>query len=266
MKALSDYLYYEEPAGRIYCGDCLGILPLLDPVDLVVTSPPYDNLRKYDGYKFDYKKTIKVLINLGPQVVVWVVGDETENGSESGNSFRQALLFQSQGYNIHDTMIYLKSNFSMPSKNRYHQVFEFMFVFTKSNDFPFNPIKDRKNLWAGMSCFGKNTFRQKDGSFGESPINKIEEYGTRHNVWKYNTVGQENICQSNEHPAMFPGKLAKDHIRSWSNESDTILDPLLGSGTTAVAAKQLGRRFIGIEISEKYCEIAKRRLAQEELF
>jgi len=256
--------------GVIYCGDCLEILPLIpeESVDLVVTSPPYDNLRDYGGYSFDYEKTIDAIAFLLPSVVVWIVGDETKNGSESGNSFRQALRFMAGGFNLHDTMIYLKNNFSMPSFNRYHQVFEYMFVFTASDKFTFNPIRDRKNRWAGSTCFGKNTARNKDGSIREGVKHVINNYGMRHNVWECLTSGQEHICKPEhfKHPATFPFKLASDHIVSWSNIGNTILDPFLGSGTTAVAAKQLGRKFIGIEIEPKYCEIAKQRLAQEELF
>jgi len=181
-------------------------------------------------------------------------------GSESLNSFKQALYFKEIGFNIHDTMIYQKNNFSNPSTNRYHQVFEYMFILSKGTPKTFNPIVDRKNIYAGYSTLGENTTRKQDGSFSKQKKRVIKPFGMRYNVWKGNTSGQENMCKAIAHPATFPLWLARDHIISWSNENDVVLDPFMGSGTTGVACKELGRKFIGIDIESSYVDLAKERI------
>ena len=152
---------------KIYNEDCLDTMAKMPDnfINLTVTSPPYDNLRQYNGYSFDFESIAKELFRVTKQggVVVWIVGDETVKGSETGTSFKQALFFKEIGFNLHDTMIYQKHNFSNPSSNRYHQIFEYMFVFSKGKPKTFNPIKDRKNIEAGkIGCWGKNTVRQSD--------------------------------------------------------------------------------------------------------
>jgi site-specific DNA-methyltransferase (adenine-specific) len=247
-------------------GDCLEVIKSLSnqSIDLTVTSPPYDNLRNYNGYLFDFEGIAKELYRVTKDggVVVWIVGDATINGSETGTSFKQALYFKEIGFNLHDTMIYQKNNFSNPSSNRYHQIFEFMFVLSKGKPKSFNPIKDRKNVCFGESNWGSNKARQKDGSFKERPKKIVSQYGMRYNIWEFMTskgfATKDNFAYL--HPAIFPEKVAYDHIVSWSNEGDTVLDCFLGSGTTGKIAKQLNRQFIGIEISKEYLEIAKTRI------
>jgi site-specific DNA-methyltransferase (adenine-specific) len=258
--------YYQDDSCTIYNADSRDVLPNLGAINLCVTSPPYDALRDYDGIDWDWSVFSDIAELLGKAVdnIVWVVGDGCENGSESGSSFKQALFFQSIGYKLHDTMIWEKGGFSMPSHTRYHQIFEYMFVF-KKNEIPFNPIKDVKNVTHGKSSLGKNTFRKRDGEFEERARKPVTEYGMRTNVWKMKTTGQEMPCKGIEHPATFPYSLASGHIQSWSNKGDMILDPFMGSGTTLRAAKDLGRKAIGIELSERYCEIAVERLQQEVL-
>lgn len=257
------------PVNKIVCGDNIDIIYKWPEkcIDLTITSPPYDNLRDYDNPNFDWA-TFEVLadnlylITKDGGVVVWVVSDAVVNGSETGTSFKQALYFIDVGFNLHDTMIYQKNNFSNPSSNRYHQVFEYMFVFSKGKPKTFNPIMDRKNKYAGQTSWGKNTVRQKDGSLIERPKKIIAEYGMRYNIWKFN-VGKGFSTKDDfayEHPAIFPEKLAADHIISWSNKEDVVLDPMCGSGTTCKMAKLLGRKYIGIDISEKYCKITEKRI------
>ena len=156
----------------IVCGDCVDVMKSLDDesVDLVVTSPPYDNLRTYNGYDFDFEGIAEELFRVIKPggVVVWVVGDGTEKGSKQEQVYRQALHFKDIGFNLHDTMIYQKHNFSNPSRTRYHQIFEYMFILSKGKPKTFNPIKDRKNVYGGKTgSWGKNTVRQPDGSFKE---------------------------------------------------------------------------------------------------
>ena len=255
--------YYETELGKLYYGDCLEIMPGLEPVDLVLTSPPYDKLRDYEGYKFDSKKTtesiFKVLKNHG--VCVWVVGDQTNNGSESGTSFRQALYFMGCGFNLHDTMIYNKEGPPL-THNRYEQHFEYMFVLSKGTVETFNPILEKKSY--NDKRTHRHMRREKDGTsdmgFSGKKTTKIKG-----NVWKYN-IGGGHVTKDKiayEHPAIFPEALARDHILSWSDENQIVMDCFSGSGTTLKMAENLKRKWIGIEIEEKYCEIAAKRIEQE---
>ena len=200
-------------------------------------------------------KNCTALPNLGG-VVVWIVNDQTVDGSETGTSFRQALWAMECGFNLHDTMIWDKCGTSFPDANRYLPVFEFMFVFAKGSPKTTNLITDRKNIYAGRNAHG--TWRQKDGSMKQKTHEQVfEEYGRRNNIWeipaeRHNTTG---------HPAVFPIRLAVDHIRSWSNEGDIVLDPFLGSGTTRIAAYDMGRDFIGYEIDKEYFDKQEERFA-----
>ena len=254
---------------ELYQGDCLDIMPEKIPdnyIDLTVTSPPYDNLRTYNNSlewgEHIWKPIIKELYRITKLggVVVWVVGDATIKGSETGTSFKQALWAMECGLRLHDTMIWEKPNFSMPCKNRYHQVFEYMFVFSRGAPKAFNEICDRKNKYG--TCLGRNSVRAKSGQMIELKKPESREFGRRFNVWKNNTVGQDFMCQELPHPAMFPEKLANDHIISWSNEGDTVFDPFMGSGTTGKMAILNNRNFIGIEKDETYFDIAKKRIEE----
>lgn len=258
---------------KIYQGDALMILKIFpnESVDCVVTSPPYDNLRSYQGYEFNFEGIVselyRVIKNGG--IMVWIVGDATIDNSETGTSFKQALYCKEIGFNLHDTMIYEKNGASYPTKNKYYQVFEYMFILSKGIPKTVNLLYDRKNLWGGS--WGKRSRRDVKGNLiQEKRIESRDksETGIRFNIWRYNT-GQGFSTKDEiafEHPAIFPEELATDHIKSWSNEGDLILDPMCGSGTTCKMAKILSRNFIGIDISEKYCKIAEARLSQNKLF
>lgn len=252
---------------KIYQGDCLEVMKNFpdNSIDLVVTSPPYDNLRDYKGYSFNFEGIARELYRIIKTggVVVWVVNDSVVDGSETCTSFKQALYFKELGLNLHDTMIYMKNGSQYPEKLRYYQIFEYMFVFSKGKPKTINLLKDRKNKWNGS--WGKRTRRGKDGELSQGDKILYQEFGIRYNVWQINTgygySTKDKIAY--QHPATFPEKLAKDHILSWSNENDIVLDPMCGSGTTTKMAKFLGRNFIGIEISPEYCKIAEKRLAQQ---
>lgn len=251
---------------KLYLGDSAEVLKGCPDqvIDLVVTSPPYDNLRTYNGYTFDFEAIAQQLARvLKPGgVIVWVVNDATVKGSETGSSFRQALYFMSLGLNLHDTMIWNKLACPFPSSNRYYQNFEYMFVFSKGTPKSANLIQDRPNKWGGTKVHGTN--RQKTGetktihAIDKSNGKTVKDIGVRFNIWDLAHTGKAG----NHHPAIFPLQLALDHIQSWSNPGDIVLDPFLGSGTTGVAALQLGRHFRGIEISEEYLRIAEERIAQ----
>lgn len=248
------------------CSEGLKTFPT-DSIDATVTSPPYDNLRTYEGFTFDYKPIVQELYRVTKPggVVVWVVADGVDKGSETGTSFKQALYFKECGFNIHDTMIYLRNAVTHPEKYRYYQCFQYMFVFSKGSPKTVNLIKDHKNKTAGK----KETTRlqrEKDGKFKERwdfKNKKIRpEYSVRWNVWDI-SVGSLVMADDRlwvGHPGVFPLKLAEDHILSWSNPGDTVLDPMCGSGQTLIAAKKLNRNYIGLDISNKYCELAQQRL------
>ena len=222
-------------------------------IDLTVTSPPYDNLRDYKGYSFDFENVAKELFRVTKQggVVVWVVGDATVKGSESGTSFKQALFFKEIGFNLHDTMIYKKAN-AMPNSNskRYRQCFEYMFILSKGEPNTFNPIM------VNVKRFDVGKQRQKNGGI-ENYEKKYSEKKERKidNIFEYGVGGLNT-----GHPAIFPEQLANDHIISWSNENDLIYDCFAGSGTTAKMAILNNRNWIASEISSEYCEIIKERI------
>ena len=245
--------------------DCVKLMETMEPnsVSLTVTSPPYDNLREYKGYTFPLEEIVKGLYRVTKEggVVVWVVADATINGSETGTSFRHALEFMKAGFNLHDTMIFLKTN-PVPQiyRKRYTNVFEYMFVFSKGVVSTHNPIKI-PCLHAGLEL--KNT-TYKNYSKGEQKrgklANPVKADKIKGNVWEY-VVGKNAIDQeAKKHPAPFPYALAKDHIISWTNEGDLVFDPMCGSGTTCVAAMDCGRKFVGSDISEEYCELARTRI------
>lgn len=241
-------------------------IPLADKsVDLILTSPPYDNLRNYNGYVFDFNpiaiELYRVLKTGG--VLVWVVGDSTDDTGESGTSFRQVLQFKSIGFRLHDTMIYMKSGPAFPSRDKYYQVFEYMFVLSKGKPKTINLLKDRKNRWFGQKWSKIRSRRQVDGSLKVQDwySEEGEQYGVRFNVWQYHVgYGYSGDAYCHEHPASFPEALARDHIETWSNPGDIILDPMCGSGTTCKMAMQTGRLAIGTDISIDYIKLSQRRL------
>lgn len=253
----------------IHCENCLQTMDYLPDnyIDLTVTSPPYDDLRMYKGYVFDFEPIARELYRVTKKggVVVWVVGDKTHKGSESGTSFKQALYFKEIGFNLHDTMIYEKVGLTM-NHNRYEQEFEFMFILSKGKPKTFNPIKI-PCIWHGKDSdrtgqfVGEHDEKNKKLRSGNKRGN-IAPDKIKGNIWRYNTgYGHSTkYVEAFQHPAIFPEKLAEDHIISWSNERDLVYDPFTGSGTTGVSALKHHRKFIGSEISQEYVALANRRL------
>jgi len=259
------------PLNEIICGDAVEVMQTMPPdsVDLVVTSPPYDDLRNYNGYSFNLDGMARELFRVMKKggVVVWVVGDQTIKGDETGTSFRQALHFKQVGFNLFDTMIYLKTPRGAVGNNKtYWQTFEYMFVLSKGTPKTINLLKDRENKDERDGDSG--TKRLSDGSLLKLKRAGYSKYGRRTNVWEY-LIGKGHSATDNiayKHPAIFPEKLVQDHITSWSNFGDVVLDPMCGSGTTCKMAKINKRDFIGIDVSSEYCKIAEERLKQKSLF
>ena len=229
-------------------------------IDLTVTSPPYDSLRTYKGYTFDCKSIAKELFRVTKEggVVVWVVGDKIIKGNKSLTSFRQALLFQEIGWNVHDVMIYQKKNTPFMRSNGYTNCFEYMFIFSKGKPKTFNPLSD-KTVRNGLEKMPAN--KGPDG-INNKVLKTLNKIKTRINIWQY-AVGMHGTTSDKiafEHPAVFPEKLAEDHIRSWSNKGDIVFDPMCGSGTVCKMAILTERKYIGCDISSEYIEIANSRL------
>ena len=247
---------------HIYQGDCVDVMRTFPEgvIDLTVTSPPYDNLRTYKGYTFNFEEIAKELYRVTKDggVVVWVVGDETKQFCESLSSFKQAIYFvETVGFNLLDTMIYYKQNYApaYPTLRRYANQFEYMFVFSKGKPTTFNPVQRSKV----RNKEEKVAYRQRDGSLKRKIKPKGRETKDASNVWEYAVGGN-----TSGHPAVFPEKLAQDHILSWSNVGDLVFDPMCGSGTTCKMAKLNGRNYIGIDIAEEYVEMARRRVEEVE--
>lgn len=243
---------------KIYNENCLDTMARMTDnfIDLTVTSPPYDNLRTYNGYSFDFESIAKELFRVTKEggVVVWVVGDKTDKGCESLTSFKQALYFKEIGFNV-DTNIYQKQNYKPVNAKRYDNVFEYIFILSKGQPKTFNPIMVEKARVKKES--GK--YRQKDGTFKES-IRKANELKKHTNIFSYSIGGHIADKIAFKHPAIFPEQLASDQIKTWSNENDLVYDCFMGSGTTAKIAKINKRNWIGSEMSEEYCNIANERL------
>lgn len=252
---------------KLILGECVDEMSKMDDnsIQLTVTSPPYDNLRTYndtlewnDLIWMDVIRNLYRITSIGG-VVVWVVSDSTNNGSESGTSFSQALFAKKCGFNLHDTMVWKKQTFTDTGslRVRYAGVFEYMFIFSKGKLKTFNPIKDRPTKGIRKK---HGTVRQPDGTTkSQSSIGKIyaDKFAQRFNIWEINT---ECSNKNRFHPAQFPEKLAEDHIISWSNIGDTVFDPFMGSGTTGKMAILNDRNFIGIEKEEEYFNISKDRI------
>lgn len=267
----------EKYLNKIICGNCIDVMKNIsdNSIDLTVTSPPYDNLRTYKDavkddvtygeFSFPFVGIVKELFRITADggIVVWVVNDQVKDGGESGSSFKQALKFKELGFKLYDTMIYHKNGASFPETGRYSQVFEYMFIFLKGEKpKTVNLLKDKKNKWAGFTNFGQRSTRQKTGEIKKMGNFTVGDYGYRYNVWYINNgagfTTKDKFAYS--HPALFPESLAEDHILSWSNEGDIVLDPMCGGGTTCKMSKLNNRNFIGIDITQEYVDISNKRI------
>ena len=252
----------SESGAQLIVGNCVDIMGGMpsDSIQLTVTSPPYDELRTYKGYDFPFEAIAEQLFRVTAPggVVVWVVGDKIRGG-RSLTSFRQALFFQDIGFSAHDIMIYQKKNTPFMRSNAYTNAYEMMFVLSKGKPATFNPLKV-PTARHGVELLTHN--KLPDG-INKKKRGELKKEKTRTNIWSY-AVGLGGTTRDRiafQHPAVFPEKLAEDHILSWSNPGDVVLDPMCGSGTTGKMALLNERRFIGIDISSEYIDIARERIA-----
>lgn len=247
---------------EIYHCDCIDLMKSMDEnyVDLTVTSPPYDDLRNYKGYQFDFEGVAENLYRVTKKggIVVWVVGDKINKGNRSLTSFKQAIFFQECGFNVHDIMIYKKKNTPFMRSNAYTNCYEFMFIFSKGSPNTFNPLMER----TVRQGFEMVVYNKGADAINNKTLKELKPEKTKTNIWEYavGLHGSTSDRESFKHPAVFPEKLAEDHIVSWSKEGDIIFDPMCGSGTTCKMAKKHNRIYIGCDISEEYVNIAKERV------
>lgn len=250
------------PINEVTCGECAEVMSTWPDscIDLTVTSPPYDNLRTYKGFTFNFEAIAQQLYRITKPggVVVWIVNDATIKGSETGTSFRQALYFKDTcGFNLHDTMIYSVHGTGAKGSNyAYWQAFEYMFVFARGKIKTINRLRDKPNIKAGALTWSgskTNSIVKTRTSRGKRVVSPL---GIRENIWKY----PANSGNKTLHPAPFPEKLAEDHILSWSNEGDIVLDPMCGSGTTLKMAKKNNRNYIGVDIAQEYVDLSRARI------
>jgi len=247
----------------LYIADCTDFMETMpsECVDLIVTSPPYDNLRNYKGYNFDFERIATSMLRVLKVggIVVWVVGDKIDGG-KSLTSFRQGIHFQEIGFCIHDVMIYEKKNTPFMRSNAYTNSHEFMFILSKGKPKTFNPLKE-KTVRNGYEMVVHN--KKADG-INKKVLKELKTEKTRTNIWRY-AVGLGGTTSDRiafKHPAVFPEKLALEHILSWSNEGDLVFDPMCGSGTTCKMAFLSNRRYLGVDISEEYINIANTRITE----
>lgn len=264
---------------KTYNENCLDTMSRMPDnfIDCTITSPPYDDIRNYNkkikglseefnGYSFPFEDIARELYRVTQKggVVVWVVNDATHSGSETLNSFRQALFFKEIGFKMHDTMIYRKLNPMPNSGTRYQQMFEYMFVLSKGAPKTTNiSLRERSNKCEDKRTYRKKKFsRNQDGEFNENDY-YVKEMVPDYNVWDF-YVGWGNTTRDDiafEHPAIFPEELVKKHIESWTNEGDLIYDPFMGSGTTSKMCLLTNRNYIGSELSKEYCDIEEKRIS-----
>jgi site-specific DNA-methyltransferase (adenine-specific) len=255
---------------KIYNENCIDTLNKIEDnfIDLTITSPPYTSilsaerypecentaLRNYKGYEFDFKNIAKELFRVTKNggVVVWNINDITIDGSESGESFLQALYFKDIGFKLHDTMIWKKASpFCNPM--RYLQSFEYLFILVKGKIQTYNLIQDRPNIWKGHKVHGQDRLKTGNKIQRNNVKNRrTKDFGVRTNIWEIAPASAHIENREWNHPAPFPIKLVNDMIISWSNPNDIIYDPFSGSATTIISAIENNRQWIGSEISEEY--------------
>jgi site-specific DNA-methyltransferase (adenine-specific) len=260
----------KNKVNQILHADCLEALAKFpaESIDLTVFSPPYDGIRDYKkNWSFDFLALGENLLRVTKDggVAAVVIGDGTKNFAKSLTSFRLAVSWvDSVGWKLFETVIYKRDgNPGAWWNQRFRVDHEYILMFFKGNK-PKSFHKEHlmvPSKHAGKTYSG--TDRLTNGGFKIIEKKTVNPLKCRGTVWQYSTSNTEGNRLKLQHPATYPDKLAGDLILCFSEPNDLVLDPMCGSGTTCVAAKQNGRQFIGIEISEEYCKIAHKRIEGE---
>jgi len=261
--------YGELPINKIICGDAIEIMKKFpsSSVDIVITSPPYDAVRDYKGFTFDLHATgreiHRVLKDGG--VAVMVIQDQTKNFGKSLTSFKTIIDWcDSFGFKLFETVIYRKYGAEGAWWNKRFRVdHEYIPVFLKGERPRYFNKEHLKipSKHGGKTMTGGGT-RLTNGIRIATRSIKINPMKCRGTVWDYLTAGDGSRLK-HQHPATFPNQLPYDFISCFAPKNGVVLDPFVGSGTTTVAAKNLGYKYIGIDIAPEYCAIAEKRMKEE---
>jgi len=261
--------YDTLPLNKIICGDAVEELKKIpnNSIDLVVTSPPYDEIRKYNGFSYDLHTTgreiFRVLKHGG--IAVMVIQDQTKNFGKTLTSFRTIVDWVDNiGFKLFETVIYRKYGAEGAWWNKRFRVdHEYMPIFLKGERpqyFNKEPLKI-PSKHGGKTMTGGGTRLTNGVRIATRPIT-INPMKCRGTIWEYMTAG-DGTRLKHHHPATFPDRLPYDFIQCFCPPNGIVLDPFVGSGTTVLAAIQLEKKYIGIDISKEYCELSKKRIREE---
>ena len=260
----------QSMPGRILVGDCLNLLGTLPPdsVDLTVTSPPYDDLRRYDTpAPLDLPALGRALLRVTRPggVCAVVIQDASRRHAKSLSSFRLAVDWcDHAGWRLFECCLYVRHAAPGPWwRTRFRVDHEYVLIFLKG-DRPRTFHKEAllvPTLHAGERV-RRRPFARRGTPWGDPPP-AVQPLQCRGTVWRYAASSAERNALKLTHPATMPDKLAGDLIRCFSDPGGLVLDPLMGSGTTVVMAARLGRAYVGMDASAAYARIARDRLAGE---
>ena len=277
-------------------GDALDILPTLPDqfTDCIITSPPYYRQRNYEdsaeqlGQEASPSAYVERLVEIMSECgrvlkdsgTLWLnIGDKYDRGEQLGMPWRVALAMIDAGWTLRSDIIWHKPN-AMPSsvKSRPTVDHEYVFFFTKGKDYYYNAdairephvtFSENSKMRGGRNHFGKRGGTPEKGkNAGDNNLHdgrwdQAFHPGGRNKrtVWSIPLGKFRDV-----HVAVFPEKLVETCILAGCPDDGVVLDPFCGSGTTLLVAQRLGRKWIGIDCVEKYCEMARGRLQQQPLF
>lgn len=261
------------PLDEIICGDCKDVLEQFpdDCIDLIVTSPPYADSRKktYGGiHPDDYvkwflprtKQFLRVLKPTGTFILN--IKEKVVGGERHTYVIELIMEMRRQGWLWTEEFCWHKKN-CYPGKwpNRFRDAWERCIQFNKQKKFDMN----QEAVMVPMGNWAKTrlkrlseTDKRRDESKVESGFGKnVSNWLGRDKVYPTNVLHMATECNNRNHSATFPEDLPRWFIKLFTKPGDVVLDPFIGSGTTAVAAMNLNRHYVGIDVLEEYCELAR---------
>ncbi len=263
---------------KIIQGDCEQVLKGFpdNSIDLIFTSPPYADQRKttYGGVRpgeyvdWFLPKAAQLLRVLKPTgTFILNIKERAVNGERHTYVIELTLRMREQGWLWTEEFIWHKKN-AYPGKwpNRFRDAWERLIQFNKRRKF--NMYQEAVMVPVGDWAQDRlNSLSETDQIRDESRVGSgfgknVSKWVGRDKVYPTNVIHMATECSNRRHSAVFPVGLPTWFIKLFTDSSGIVLDPFIGSGTTAVAAKQLGRRYVGIDINEEYCQIARQRLMQ----